>query len=234
MQLINRAAQYIGAVAALQTPVRIAVDSNRNQPLYNWWMLKVKILAVVRFQRPLFVRQTSQSLRKRIGSLAHTLNGIKSFNRQQSFHLLSDAAVDMKNNVTRAVADVQYAAKASQMKWLAKLKGGKAFVGIASKIIILAHLDQSIAEKTTGRLSLVMPPIGALSITQWNLTAAPASQPRNALLSQIIALTTAFCLHHISSIDSCTRCALAPTITAFLTGGLGIIHAPAGASAVAF
>lgn len=238
MQLINRAAQYIGAAAALQHPIKMAVDANRNQPHHNWRMLKVKILAVVRFQRPLFVRRTSHNLRKRVGSFANTLNRIKSFNRQQSFQLLSDAAVDIKINVTKAVVDVHYAAKTSQMKWLSKLKGGNAsipppmpfiqclwtFVGIACTIIILGHLDQSITEKTSGRLSLVMPPIGALATTQFNLTAAPASQPRNALLSQIIALSTAFCLHHISVIDSCTRCALAPAITAALTGGYVLLR----------
>ena len=76
----------------------------------------MKILAVVRFQRPLTVRRIfSKPLRKRVGSFALTLERMKSFNREQSFQMLSDAAVEIKKK-----------AKATHMKWLIKLKGGNA------------------------------------------------------------------------------------------------------------
>ena len=116
-----------------------------------------------------------------------------------------------------------------------------AFVGIFTTILILARLDQLITEKSSGQFSLlIMAPlgdyivmfltiiafwiylmcvllIGALTTTQWNLTAAPASQPRNAIFSQIIALFIAFSLHQITNLDPALRCALAPSTTAALT-----------------
>ena len=51
-----------------------------------------------------------------------TLERMKSFNRDQSFQMLSDAAFEIKKNV----ATVRNAAKATHMKWLTKLKGGNA------------------------------------------------------------------------------------------------------------
>jgi hypothetical protein len=130
-QLIKRAAQYIGAAVALQEPIKVAARLKNNRPVNNWRRLRVKILAVLRFQRPLIVRRNRPSLStfKRVGSFVLTLERMKSmrsFNREHSFQLLSEAAVEIKKNVATAVVDAQYAAKAKQMKWLAKLKGGNA------------------------------------------------------------------------------------------------------------
>ena len=97
---------------------------------------------------------------------------------------------------------------------------------------------------------------GALTTLQYCLTAAPASQPRNAIFAQIFSITTAICLSYIPNIPPWFRSALAPAIVIpgkslivllvsslrsnthnnFAPGmaKLGIIHPPAGASAIVF
>ena len=69
---------------------------------------------------------------------------------------------------------------------------------------------------------------------QYNLTAAPASQPRNALYAQIFALLTCYILHKFENLNRFQRAAIAPTIVNTVTARLGIIHPPSGAAAAAF
>ena len=80
----------------------------------------------------------------------------------------------------------------------------------------------------------LQPTPGALTTLQYNLTAAPASQPRNAILAQIFALVTTILLSYIPNIPPWFRTALAPAIVIPGMGKLGIIHPPAGAAAIVF
>ena len=79
-----------------------------------------------------------------------------------------------------------------------------------------------------------MSSIGALTTLQYNLTAAPASQPRNAIFAQIFAVTTAILLSYIPNIEPWFRSALAPAIVVPGMAKLGIIHPPAGAASIVF
>ena len=80
----------------------------------------------------------------------------------------------------------------------------------------------------------LQPTPGALTTLQYNLTAAPASQPRNAILAQIFALVTTILLSYIPNIPPWFRTALAPAIVIPGMSKLGIIHPPAGAAAIVF
>lgn len=70
---------------------------------------------------------------------------------------------------------------------------------------------------------------GALTTLQYNLTAAPASQPRHAFFAQIFASTTSLCLGYIPTIPTWFRSA-----HIYCMAKLGIIHPPAGAAAIVF
>ena len=75
---------------------------------------------------------------------------------------------------------------------------------------------------------------GALTTLQYNLTAAPASQPRNAIFAQIFAITISILLSYIPNVEPWFRSALAPAIVIPGMAKLGIIHPPAGAAAIVF
>ncbi|KAL7535602.1 hypothetical protein ACHAXR_006595 [Thalassiosira sp. AJA248-18] len=254
-QLIQFAAQFIGSAAAIHNPIQNAILAKNRRPISNWKRLRVKIMAVIKFQRPCIRRRSrsgsfgSPSMR-RVDSFKLGMRRVASFamNREDSLKILSDATSRLKKDIEKTVIDVQYASKAKGMKWWQKVQGGHAmtppafniqqcmwtFVGVGSTHTMLSWLDSFIVSKSAGKYQLVLGPLGALTTLQYNLTAAPASQPRNAIFSQIIALSTCYFLHQIQDMDRCHRCALAPAIVTTTTAWLGIIHPPAGATSVVF
>ena len=76
--------------------------------------------------------------------------------------------------------------------------------------------------------------LGALTTLQYNLTAAPASQPRNTIFAQVFAITISILLSYIPNVPPWFRSALAPSIVVPGMAILGIIHPPAGATAIVF
>jgi len=109
------------------------------------------------------------------------------------------------------------------------------FVGVLITHTILSRLNYFIMSETadTSKLSLVLAPFGALSTLQYNLTPAPASQPRVAFFAQVFAITIANLISYIPFPESTAwfRTALAPAIIIPLMAKLGITHPPAGEAA---
>jgi CBS-domain-containing membrane protein len=68
----------------------------------------------------------------------------------------------------------------------------------------------------------------------YGLTAAPASQPRNAILGQVISLTISLAVSYIDSMEIWMRQSLATSLAVTCMVKLGITHPPAGASALIF
>ena len=69
---------------------------------------------------------------------------------------------------------------------------------------------------------------------QYGLTMAPASQPRNAVYGQTVAVCVALAFTHIPDniLAPCVRVPLATASVIALMTRLGITHPPAGAAAV--
>lgn len=192
---------------------------------------------------------------QRVHSFYKGMRKVSSFamSREASMKLLSEATnrvqqsfEDVRKAAQKSVEDVQYASKAKGMKWWQKVKGGHAsnpppfnlaqcmwtFVGVwitHSTIMWLEYFMES-----AGTRQSILGPLGALTTLTYNLTSAPASQPRNAFFSQIVALSVCHFLHQIQDLDRWHRCALAPALVAMTTARLGIIHPPAGAASVVF
>mmetsp|Transcript_32355 Transcript_32355/g.64993 ORF Transcript_32355/g.64993 Transcript_32355/m.64993 type:complete len:220 (+) Transcript_32355:1-660(+) len=162
--------------------------------------------------------------------------------------MMCEVTTRVKKDIATSVNDAQYALKARGMKWWRKIHGGNAgipppfnliqcvwtFIGSMTTHAILSWMNEAIAARSAGELTLIFAPLGALTTLQYNLTAAPPSQPRNALFSQIISMFTVYSLYQFPSLDSWHRTALAPAIVETVTAKLGIIHPPSGASAIAF
>jgi CBS-domain-containing membrane protein len=77
-------------------------------------------------------------------------------------------------------------------------------------------------------------PFGALMTLQYSLTAAPASQPMNAVLGQAISLAIAIGIGSISGLDLWLRQSLATALAIMTMAKLGLTHPPAGAAALIF
>ena len=66
----------------------------------------------------------------------------------------------------------------------------------------------------------------------YGLTMAPASQPRNALLGQALSLPIGLAFSYATALPVWCRLSLAPAFAVALTARLGVLHPPAGASAI--
>ena len=137
-----------------------------------------------------------------------------------------------------------YRIQMKTVRWRAKLQGGHAHLPPSMSLdeVIFTVFGTFIAHSLLSafhyslrdyRGGIVIGPLGALTTLQYNLTCAPASQPRNSFFSQILAFLVVQVLHWYE-FNVYVRTTLAPVIVISTTAWLGIIHPPAGAAAVAF
>lgn len=68
----------------------------------------------------------------------------------------------------------------------------------------------------------------------FGLTAAPASQPRNAMLGQIVSLTISILIGKVSYLELWMRQSLATALAVASMAKLGLTHPPAGAAALIY
>jgi CBS-domain-containing membrane protein len=69
---------------------------------------------------------------------------------------------------------------------------------------------------------------------QYGLTAAPASQPRNAILGQLFALLIAHGIGQSTQLEPWFKETLAPSLAIAMMVKCGVTHPPAGAAALLF
>ena len=116
------------------------------------------------------------------------------------------------------------------MKWLPTIH---VFVGAFITMLILSVLSSSL-KNATGYRYIILPPFGALMTLQYGLTAAPASQPRNALYGQIVSVSIALVVNTFIPSTSYSRVPLTTALAIASMCKLGVIHPPAGAAAALF
>mmetsp|Transcript_1636 Transcript_1636/g.2987 ORF Transcript_1636/g.2987 Transcript_1636/m.2987 type:complete len:305 (+) Transcript_1636:946-1860(+) len=106
------------------------------------------------------------------------------------------------------------------------------FFGCFLSLLMLLYFSDAISKRNP-EYSLVLGPFGALMTLQYSLTAAPASQPRNAILGQVISLSIALGMTY-TSLATNVRKALATALAIMCMARLGVTHPPAGAAALLF
>lgn len=106
-------------------------------------------------------------------------------------------------------------------------------IGTFTAILIVCELSEYMVQTYGLDYSIMVGPFGALAMLQFSLTSAPAAQPRNAFVAQVLALPIGIGMGQ-TGLQRGIRQSIAAAITVFLTSILGIVHPPAGAVAVAF
>jgi len=134
--------------------------------------------------------------------------------------------------------------------WSHKLKGGSmqippsmswkqtlwtifgSFVGL----ILLSALNQYYRLLSDNEYHLLLGPFGAMMTLMYGLSAAPASQPRNAVMGQAIAGGVSLAFTYIPEhvLPVWVRTAVGPAFAIGFMVKLGVVHPPAGASSVLF
>ncbi|KAL3943625.1 MAG: hypothetical protein SGBAC_002293 [Bacillariaceae sp.] len=108
------------------------------------------------------------------------------------------------------------------------------FVGSFVTLAMLTNLNKALVKEYGSGYSIVLPPFGALMTLQYGLTAAPASQPRNAIVGQTLALTIAWLIGQIDDMELWLRQTLATSLAIGVMVKFGVTHPPAGAAALVF
>ena len=148
-----------------------------------------------------------------------------------------------------ATACLALASKRIQV-WLSKIKGGGLQIppplslrqslwtafGIFCSLLILSSLNRYYKYLSDEEYFLIMGPFGALMTLQYGLTAAPASQPRNAVMGQAVAGAVSLAFTYIPEtiLPTWIRQAVGPAVAIATMVKLGFTHPPAGAHSVAY
>jgi hypothetical protein len=106
------------------------------------------------------------------------------------------------------------------------------FAGSFLTLLMLFAFSDAISKRNP-EYKLVTGPFGALMTLQYSLTAAPASQPRNAMFGQAISISIALGMTH-TPLGANVRRALGTSLSIFCMSRFGCIHPPAGAAALIF
>ena len=108
------------------------------------------------------------------------------------------------------------------------------FVGVFISMLMLTRLNVHMIEQRGQDYAIVLGPFGALLTLLYGLTAAPASQPRNVLLGQTIAMTISLGVSYSEGMTVWMRQSLATALAIAAMVKLGVTHPPAGASALLY
>ena len=222
-------ADVIGSIIALRDPRQICLNERRSEREDVRRRLRLKMVA--------FIQIGGSFLRERGEKIQHSddvTNATSSNTAPDSF------AATIRQSILKCWT----VAKRNTITIIRKCKGANneppppmsafeslwSFLGCFMSLLMLLNFSNAITKQNPA-LSLVTGPFGALMTLQYNLTAAPASQPRNAILGQAISLSLAIGMTY-TGLDSTMRQALATALAIMLMARLGITHPPAGAAAL--
>lgn len=110
------------------------------------------------------------------------------------------------------------------------------FLAVFATLLIITNLNRSLIRRDGTNAAIVLAPIGALVTLVYGLTAAPASQPLNIFLGQILSVSLAIVLNYVpqSFWTNEIKISLTTALAIALMTKLGLTHPPAGAAALAF
>jgi len=108
------------------------------------------------------------------------------------------------------------------------------FLAAFVTLMIITNINKALVEEHGPTAGIVLGPFGALMTLQYGLTAAPASQPRNAIVGQLLSLVIAQSIGQIDEMEVWLRQSLATALAIGTMVKLGITHPPAGAAALLF
>ena len=210
-RFINYASQLIGAAAAIAEPLEEVQELNRKNAADNWRRLKIKLLLIVRLGGAL-------QRRKRESMIMMTKHGPGGTDDDEQLSAVRRCGRRCLERCALLRKDFSGTGEKCKMwllgrgkRWHWKVRGGHTsmpppcsttqsmftFFGVLATSAILSKFNHAVMERTDGELQLMLPTISSLLASQFNLTAAPASQPRNAFLSQVFAISMAILMSYI-------------------------------------
>lgn len=224
-------ADVIGSIIALRNPRQICLNERRSEREDVRRRLRLKMVAFIRIGGS-FLREGGAKIQHSddISTATSSSTLPDSFSSKSKEFVLKCWKVAKRNTI--AIVRKCKGANNEPPPPMSAFESMWSFVGCFVSLLMLLNFSSAITKQNPA-LSLVTGPFGALMTLQYNLTAAPASQPRNAILGQTISLCVALGITY-TGLDSTMRQALATALAIMLMARLGITHPPAGAAALIF
>jgi len=105
---------------------------------------------------------------------------------------------------------------------------------ILVQMYIVLWVDKAIFSISNNELFYVLGPISSVQTMVFGLTQAPASQPRNIMLANIVSTPIGIALRYIHNPNDPWKMALTVGVATLLQTAMGVVHPPATAMAVSF
>lgn len=224
IEYMRRAADQIGTASALVQARRASVESKNAECAAAWRK---------------FRRNLIEFKRNRVGvSFAEGITAAPDHSEPKVQGTTSTWAAWCRTFVERV------------KMWYTKCKGGSlqipppmtvkqtlwTILGAFCGLLTLSSLNEYIKDESDNKYFILLGPFGALMTLQYGLTAAPASQPWNAVLGQAVAGAVALSFTYIpdSVLEPWLRQAVGPAFAIGAMVKLGIPHPPAGAHSVLY
>ena len=162
-----------------------------------------------------------------------------------------DGAAAAAGDTTAVEKDAECCVVPRRLKvWTTKVRGGGMQIppalsyrqslwttfGAFCGLLVLSALNEYYQYLSDGDYLLLIGPFGALMTLQYGLTAAPASQPRNAIMGQAVAGAVSLAFTYIPEeiLATWLRRAVGPAVGIGVMVKCGFTHPPAGAHAVLY
>ena len=218
------ASEFAGAAYALRMPRRQVLQERHEEQKDAWQRVRNKILALRRAGVTISECVNKEEAHKPLESLVHV-----PFSRGNWRQWI----VPTK---TKAVSTIRKTLGAGTQPppafgWDQTLL---TFVGVFTSMLMLTRLNVYMKEQRGQDYAIVLGPFGALMTLLYGLTAAPASQPRNAMLGQAIAVSISLGVSYAEGMTVWMRQTLATALAVAAMVKLGITHPPAGAAALLY
>ncbi|CAJ1961153.1 unnamed protein product [Cylindrotheca closterium] len=229
-EYLQRATSVIGSAYSLRR-ARIEVVKKRRKDINKCWRrVRIKLLAI-RFmglslakvvereeQKAALQKGKSQSMKDVMKELDGTVNKVAGYFKAK---IKQEAKKFMGANV-KAPPPMGWSASAFT------------FMGCFLTFAMLTNFSKFMQQSYGPEYSIVLPPFGALMGLHYGLTSAPASQPRNAIVGQVLGLTIAHLIGSYLDVELWLRQSLAIACAVGIMVKCSAIHPPAGAAAVVF
>lgn len=221
---MRSATDLIGAACAFGEPRTAAVLARRRELLSTLHRVRDKIISIHRNGWTLkeFVERESQSHATIVA-------------QRPAKHLgaISAAGQCMERKVTMVLEKAKGAGVPvpPAFGWKETLF---TFLGVMITMSTLTFLHDYIQNDRGDGYAVAIGPNGALMCLLFGLTAAPASQPRNAIIGQAVSMTISLSVASSNDIPLWLRQGLATALSVATMAKLGVTHPPAAASAAIF
>jgi len=242
---LHNAANLVAATLAIRKPRKRVVQERQEELSKTIRRIRIKIAAISLFGRSMHdvVQESQRNLMarqktSRFADWTKDISSVLSERSTNSFRLtfgthFKNKAVEVADRFVHALEKCRGAAVPlpPTFGWIQTFHS---FVGCFITLLMLTYLNKALINTDKGdAVTLILGPFGALTTLIFGLTAAPAAQPRNAVLGQAVSITIAILMREMP-LEREVRIALSVALAVGTMCKLGLTHPPAGASAVVF